>query len=131
MTGWRYFLSILILFCLTSCAPATVFVAGTVAGISGYKYYQGALSVVYQAPYEKTFKAAVKVLEDMKFNIVNKEQDIAKGSIESRRADGKPVTISVKYRSTNETDVKIRVGYFGDEGASNVIKERIARELFR
>ena len=131
MTKKKYFLVLLLCFCLVGCAPVGFFVAGTAAGVGGYKYYQGALDVIYQAPYMDTWNAAVRVLEDMNFKIDQKSNDAMSGKIEAKRADNKPVIVSLKYKSTNETDVTIRVGIFGDENASNVIKDRIAQELFK
>ena len=127
----RYLLLVLLCLFLSSCAPVGFFVAGTAAGVGGYKYYQGSLNVIYQAPYMDTWNAAVKALEDMNLKIDQKSNNAINGKIEAKRADNKPVTVSLKYKSTNETDVNIRVGLLGDENASNVIKDRIAQELFK
>ncbi|MBN2059741.1 MAG: DUF3568 family protein [Deltaproteobacteria bacterium] len=131
MNKMRCLLSALLCLFLVSCAPVGFFVAGTAAGVGGYKYYKGALNVLYQAPYADTWDASVKVFESMNFVIHTKVRDTMSGKIEATRADNKPVTISLKYKSTQETDASIRVGIFGDENASNVIKDRIARELFK
>ena len=82
-------------------------------------------------PWVKPGDAAIKVMEEMNFTIDNMVKDAMSGKIEARRADNKPVTVSLKYKSTNETDTSIRIGIFGDENASNVIKDRIAKELFK
>jgi hypothetical protein len=131
MVRGRYLLTVLCCVFLTSCAPLGFFAAGTAAGIGGYKYYQGALNVIYQAPYIKTWDAALKVLEEMEFTIESKKHDPTTGKIVARRADEKPVTISFKYRSSEETEVMIRVGLFGDRNASMVIKEKIRNKLFK
>lgn len=127
----RYLLPVLFCFFLASCAPLGLFAAGTAAGIGGYKWYQGALNVIYQAPYMNTWDAALKVLEEMEFTIESKKHDSTTGKIVAKRADEKPVTISFKYRSSEETEVTIRVGLFGDRNASMVIKEKIRSKLFK
>jgi hypothetical protein len=131
MTKKRYFLLPILCLCLVGCAPIGFFVAGTAAGVGGYMYYQGALNVVYQATYTDTWDATIKVMEEMNLTIDNSVKDAMSGKIEARRADNRPVTVSLKYKSTNETDASIRVGLLGDEDASNVIKDRIAKELFK
>ncbi|MFC1819906.1 DUF3568 family protein [Thermodesulfobacteriota bacterium] len=130
MTKVRGLFSILLCFCLANCAPIA-FLAGAAAGVSGYKYYKGSLTVIYQAQYMKTWDASIKAMEEMGFNIEDKKQELSTGKIEARLADNKPVTVSVKYKSSQETEVTIRVGLFGDENASNVIKDKIGSVLFK
>lgn len=130
MMKWRYLLPVSFFLFVASCAPLA-FVAGTAAGIGGYKYYQGSLSVIFQAPYMETWDATLKALEDMGFQMESKKHDLTSGRIKAKLADSKPVTVSLKYRSSNETDAVIRVGLFGDENASHVIKDKIGKRLFK
>jgi len=131
MAKGRYLLPVLCVFFLSSCAPLWFFAAGTAAGIGGYKYYQGALHVIYQAPYMKTWNATLKALEEMGITVESKKHDPTTGEIVARRADKTTVTISLKYRSPEETEVIIRVGLLGDRNASEVIKEKIRDKLFK
>ena len=131
MIKGKYLLPMLSGLCLLlGCAPA-VFLAGTATGIGAYKWYQGALLVVYDAPYMQTWDATLKAVEDMELEIRSKKHDLTTGKINARRADEKPVTVSVEYKNAMETEVKIRVGIFGDKDASLVIKERIREALFK
>jgi uncharacterized lipoprotein len=120
-----------LLFCfgLTSCVPLA-FTVGAAAGIVSYKFYEGALEVVYQAPYMETWDATLRALEGMNIQVKTKEHDLTAGNIEAKRADKTQVRISVKYKSAKETEMVIRVGIMGDEEASNAIKEEIRKELF-
>ena len=130
MKKGRYLAPVLFILCLMGCAPVA-FLAGSVAGVGGYKYYKGALTVVYQASYVETWDASLKALEAMEFKIEKKENNLTSGTIEALRADKKTVTVSLKYRSSTETEAKIRVGLLGDQNASDVVKDRIAKELFK
>jgi uncharacterized lipoprotein len=123
--------TILIIYCLllTGCAVA-IFAAGTAAGIAGYKYYKGTLVVIYEAPFTETWNAALEALARMNISIESSDYDLTSGNIEAKRSDNKPVSISVKYKSTNETEVVIRVGYIGEKEASESIKEWIRKVLF-
>jgi uncharacterized lipoprotein len=122
---------ICVLFCLmsASCA-AVVFLGGAAAGVAGYKYYEGALEVVYESPFMETWDAALQVLDRMDIEVTNKKHDLTAGKISAMRADDKEINLSFEYKSKEETVVTIRVGILGDEGASNTIKEEIRRELF-
>jgi hypothetical protein len=115
---------------LAGCAPLIFFGAGTAAGVAGYKYYDGALNVIYQAPYMDTWDAALKALSRMNLNVETSDHDLNKGRIVARRPDGTRVTLSIEYKSPNETGAVIRVGFFGDEAASVAIKEKI-REILQ
>ena len=130
MTKIRYILLIFICLAVTGCAPV-LFLGGAASGVAGYKYYEGALTVIYQAPYENTWNAAIKAAEEMSFKIEQRTQELTTGKITCKRSDGTGVKISLKYVSPEETEVSIRVGLFGDENASNVIKDKIGSILFK
>jgi len=115
---------------LSGCAPLIFFGAGTAAGVAGYKFYDGALNVIYQASYMDTWDAALKALSRMNLKVEKSDHDTKKGEIVARRPDGTRVTLSIEYKTPNETEAVIRVGFFGDEAASVAIKEKI-REILQ
>jgi len=117
---------------LSGCpAPIVFFGAGTAAGVAGYKYYRGALTVVYEAPYMDTWDATLKAVENMNLQLQEQKHDLTTGKIVAKRADKKDVHISIKYMSSEETEVVIRVGFFGDQEGSMAIKEEIRKVLFK
>jgi hypothetical protein len=115
---------------LSGCAPLIFLGAGTAAGVAGYRYYDGALNVIYQASYMDTWDAALKALSRMNLKVEKSDHDTKKGEIQAKRPDGTNVTLSIEYKSSNETEAVIRVGFFGDEAASVAIKEKI-REILQ
>ena len=127
----RMKLMVCVLICLMSagCA-AVVFLGGAAAGVAGYKYYEGALEVVYESPFMETWDATLRALDRMDIEITDKKHDLTAGKINAMGSDLKEITLSFKYISTEETKVSIRVGIFGDERASDAIKEEIRREIF-
>ena len=131
MISRLYLLSVLMCFSLIGCAPLIFFGSGAAAGVGGYKYYKGSLTVVFQAPYMETWDAALKAMEAMNLEILSREHDLTAGKIKGKRADQKPVKVSLEYKSSQETEVVIRVGHFGDKEASMAIKEEITRKLFK
>jgi hypothetical protein len=108
-----------------------VFFAGTVTGIGSYKYYQGVLTVVYETPYIETWDATLKALDTLGIEIKKKDHDLTAGKIVGKQKDNRTVSISLKYRSSQETQMNIRVGLFGDTEASDRIKEQIRKTLFK
>ena len=127
----KFLTPILFWFLLTGCsAPLVIFGAGTAAGVGGYKFYKGSLTVLYQAPFMEVWDGTLKAVEEMNLKIELSEHDITSGRIHAKRADKKTVAIVLKYKSQKETEAVIRVGFFGDEGASIVIKDRIKQTLF-
>jgi hypothetical protein len=115
---------------LSCTTPVVFFTAGTAAGVAGYKYHRSSLEVIYQASYIETWDATLKALENMHLEIESKKHDLTSGKIVAKRADKKSVHLSLKYKSSEETEVLIRVGFFGDEEASMAIKDEIRKVLF-
>jgi len=119
------------LLCVMSCQPLGLLAAGGVAGAGGYKYYKGGLTVLYQAPYIQVWDAALTALKKMKFAIESAKHDLTYGKISARGTDNTPVTVALKYESTDTTKAIIRVGFLGDsdKGVSLAIKEQIQKTL--
>ena len=114
----------------SGCVPVAL-VAGAAAGIAGYKYFEGALTVVYNAPFKDTWKASLEALEDMDLKIEDKNHKLSSGKIKAKRTDETAVALSMKYLSSDQTEVTIKVGLFGDEAESNNIKDKITDVLFK
>jgi uncharacterized lipoprotein len=130
MPKLRYLLPLFLCLCIAGCAPA-IFLGGAAAGIGGYKYYRDVLTVLYEAPFDNTWDASVKALEDMGFTIENKTKELGSGKISTREDEkNKKVNLTLQYKSPQETEVTIRVGLLGDETASIYIKDKIASLLF-
>lgn len=125
----RFLFPVVLLMLIAGCGPMILFGAGTAAGIAGYKYYNGALTVVFEAPFTQTWNASLKAVKDMKLEIENSEHKISAGSIKAKYPDRTPVSISIQYRTLKETEVEIRVGVLGDRDESVKIKEGIRKVL--
>ena len=120
---------LLMLMTFAGCTPV-IFLGGAAAGAAGYKYYEGALTVIYNAPLDNTFKASEKALEDLKYSISERHQEIGSGYIITTGSTSERIKVSFEYVSAEETEVKIRVGLMGDEATSKVIKDKIADIVF-
>lgn len=122
------FLPVCFLLMLSSCVPLILAAAG--AGVIGYKYYEGQVVAVYQAPFIDTWDATERVLISMQTQSLTQKHDETAGKFEGTLADARLVTVTLFYKNSQETEVRIRVTAFGDEKASREIHEKIRKELF-
>jgi hypothetical protein len=130
MVKVKLFTLILLCFFLMGCpAPVVFFGAGAAAGVAGYKYYEGALAVIFQSPFMETWDATLKALNQMNIKVESSSHDVTSGKIKARRDDNERVTISLKYKSAQETEGVIKVGTLGDQDVSMAIKEGIRKVL--
>jgi hypothetical protein len=130
MRKTTFLLPVIFFLFLAGCGALVVFGVGTAAGVAGYKWYEGSLTVIYEAPYIRAWDASLKAFEDMKLEIKSQKHDLTKGTFKAVMEDKRSVTVSLAYKSAQRTEVEIRVGFFGDKDASDVIQENIRKELF-
>ncbi len=119
----------LFLFSSTRCGVLIGAGAGAGAGATGYKFIKGDLEVNYTKPYEQVWQATNKALKDLEIIIQEAEKDKLDAKIEALKADGTKVVIKLKQRRSGITRVKIRVGTFGNQEASELIEKAIKRNL--
>ncbi len=103
--------------------------AGAGFGVAGYKFVSGELTVTYVAPYERVWTATVGAVKFLSIKIDKIKKDHINGYLKGKKADGRTVVIKVENKPSNRVDVKIKIGVFGDEEASLVIKRAIDRRL--
>ena len=127
----KWFIQVVSCFLLSSCAPLVFLGVGAVAGIAGYQYHEGALTVIYQAPFMETWQSSLQALDQMNIKVQNSSHDTTSGKIAATQADGKKVTVSLEYRTAQETEAVIRVGHLGDKNRSITIKEEIRKILVK
>lgn len=114
---------------LGGCGPLIVFGTGAAAGVGGYRYYQGSSITVYDAPFERTWEAGLKAVQVLGSTVKDARHDLTSGTVSAEQADGTPVTLKTKYVSAEQTEVAIRVGFWGDEEGGAVIARRIRETL--
>lgn len=106
-----------------------VAIIGAGAGAGTVAYVRGELQTSYAAPLNKTWDASIEALKDLGITIYNTKKDNTEGDIEATKADGTKVKINLKPKGQDITEVKIRVGIFGDEEVSRTISNQIAKRL--
>ncbi|MBI3988615.1 MAG: DUF3568 family protein [candidate division NC10 bacterium] len=109
----------------------TLLVAGAAGGTGAgtVAYIKGELKATYAAPLNRTWEASLDALKALDIQVSRAEKDAAGGTIEARRADGTSVKLSVEPAGPDTTTVKVRIGTFGDQEASQAIHRQIAAHL--
>ena len=119
---------VFILFFLTSAGCTAAWLAGgAAAGIGTYKYIKGELQSTEKVSLDKAYAATEKAIKELEFTITSKQKDTFAGEVIARRATGKKVTVKLKRLSNSVTEIKIRVGTFGDEYISKDILDTMKK----
>lgn len=124
---------LLILFTIltTGCDTALTVGNRTIGVSSGnFIFTDGSLTTNYRYPLDEVWKASEQTLADMKATAVEKNLKIASGSMSAVVQEEK-LRILVEYVSKNQTSVSIRVGMSGNNMASQLIHEKIAKNILK
>lgn len=114
---------------LTGCLAAAAVGGGAVAGAGTIAYLRGELKSTEGHQFAVVWAATVKAVEQLEFIVVNKVNDAVSGQYEVVTADNKTVHINVQRVGDNITEIKIRVGTFGDETLSRYILNKIQSNI--
>jgi citrate lyase gamma subunit len=111
---------------LSGCAAAVLAGAAGGAGVGTAVYVAGEDSRVYSANLDQTWTATLDALKQMNIRVEKSDKDALGGTVEAKRADGTDVKIKEEPAEGNTTQVKIRIGVFGDQNGSEAIQNTIA-----
>lgn len=119
--------SALVLF-QSGCA---LFVVGAAAGAGAgtYAYVSGEMKGSEAVPLDKAYSAAQAAMQDLEFPIITKSKDALQAQLTARNSVDKKMRIKLKKVSDNITEIRIRVGTFGDESLSQLILDKIKKHL--
>ena len=126
--------SLPIALCTLALASACIFSSGCVlvavgAGAGTVAYVRGDLQATLDASVSASTRAVDRAIEDRKFAKISEHQDALSAEVIARTALDKKVTIFVQRKADNVTEVRIRIGAFGDQELSVEILEKIKARL--
>lgn len=110
------------------CAVVAVGAAAG-AGAAGYAYVSGVLISTESATLDRTWNATLAAMKDLQFPVTSQRKDALQADLVARNAFDKRISIKLKKVAEQSTEVRIRVGTFGDEAASRAILEKIKKRL--
>ena len=124
-------LAVLLTLVLALGNGCALFVVGgaAAAGAGGYAYANGVAKSTESAPLNKVWSASLSAMKDLEFPVTSQKKDALEAELVARNASDKKITVSLKKLSDTTTEVRIRVGTFGDESLSRVILDKIKKHL--
>ena len=112
---------------LTALSGCILAAAG--AGAGAVAYVRGELEANVDHDYNAVVEATRGALADLEFARVSENKDALKAVMISRTAMDKKVEVTLSNSGKKLTNIKIRVGVFGDEQVSMSILDRIKGRL--
>jgi hypothetical protein len=110
----------------SGCAAVVV---GGAAGVGTYAYIKGELKVTENATLDRCWSATQGAMKDLQFSVTTQQKDSLSGHLVARTAMDKKIEVYVTKISENLTEVRVRVGTFGDEEMSRLVIQKIESRL--
>lgn len=104
-------------------------VVGGAAGAGAVAYVRGELKALEDVTLDRAWPAAKQAMSDLEFMVTDSEKDAFNGRLTARGAGDKKIVVSLKKESDAVTEIRIRVGSFGDEAMSRKILETIKKHF--
>ena len=123
----RLFAAVLLAVSLASLSGCILAAAG--AGAGAVAYARGDLDTNLNYDYNKVVDSARNTIKDLEFAKVSENKDALKAILVARTALDKKVEITITNSGKKLTNIKIRVGLFGDEALSMSILDKIKAGL--
>lgn len=108
------------------CAAFLVFFGATAGTVA---YIKGELKSIEEASFDRTWDAAQKATKDLEFTMTSKQKEAISAKLIVRGADNKKITINIQKISDELTEVRIRVGFFGNESLSMMVLNMLKQNL--
>lgn len=104
-----------------------LFVVGAAAGAGAgtYAYVNGELCSSEAVKLDKAWDATQAGVKDLGYNVVEKQKVALEAHLTARGPGDKKVQVKLVKQSDTVTEIRIRVGTFGDESLSRQILNKI------
>ena len=108
-----------------------LFVVGAVAagGAGTWAYIKGEIKATEQVSLDKAWTATLDTMKDLEFPVTYKAKDALAGELKAVNSSGTTIQIYLKKLSDSSTEIRIRIGTFGDEPLSRTIITKIDAKL--
>jgi hypothetical protein len=123
---WLQLFVLMSLVALTGC---TTVYPSTSAGAGTYNRASGWLSWTYPMPLERSYEATLAALGELNLRVQSKTLDGLEGRIKALRADGKTVRVYIQPVTNRTTEVRVKIGTFGDQEQAELIHKSIRARM--
>lgn len=104
-------------------------VAAAGAGAGAVAYVRGDLAADLTSDYSRVVESARSSIKELEFSLISENKDALKAVLVARTGQDKKVEITISNTGKRLTNIKIRVGLFGDESLSMAILDKIKAGL--
>lgn len=111
---------------LSGCAPVA---GGVLYSVGTYAFIAGSVARVYEAPVGEVFEANIAALEKMGVTVTETLQEEEKSVIRAESFYAGKIYIELKPVGEEMTEVRVRIGPFGNEKQERMVHEALAEEL--
>lgn len=99
------------------------------AGAGTYAYVQGELKATESASLDRVWRATQVAVTELELPITSRQKDALGAKLLARTSSDKKVEINLKKLTDTTTEIRIRVGTWGDEALSRLILDKIKKRL--
>jgi hypothetical protein len=129
MNYGRSLIAVLICVSVSFSYGCAALVVGGAAGAGTVAYVRGELKSVEDVSLDHAWPAAKQAMSDLEFSTTSAEKDAFHGELIARGAGDKKIVVNLDRQSDTVTEIKIRVGTFGDEAMSREILDTIKKRF--
>jgi hypothetical protein len=126
-TGIVALLPLLVL--AAGCGPLLVLGAAGTAGTGAYVWYRGWVQQTIDQPHDRVHRAARSALDDLDIVVEDETSTQDSGVLDGYDAHSKRVMLKTKAVGEQATQVRIRVGLWGNQERSLQILEQLKKHL--
>jgi hypothetical protein len=123
-------IGLVLLFGMSSAGCGALLLIGG-AGTSAIAFATGELRSTEKVPLAELDRACSVAIETLGYDKVERVQQPGKIRWQALTASGDPVDIHLTAEGKDETELRIRIGVFGDEARSRLVREQIQQSLGR
>jgi hypothetical protein len=99
------------------------------AGTSAIAFATGELRTTEEAPLAEVDAACGEAIDRLGYEDVTTEREASRVRYRGRTVGGEPVDIRLEAKEPETTQLRIRIGVFGDEATSRLVLEEIQQSL--
>ncbi|HPD14064.1 MAG TPA: DUF3568 family protein [Planctomycetota bacterium] len=113
----------------TAGCPAILVGTGAAMGAGALVWQSGWLRGNISEPIERVHRAAKSAVADFHVTLESDSLKPVSGVVDGTMPDGRRIVVETARRGDRETQVRIRVGFWGDQAVSLRIFEQIKKHL--
>jgi len=123
----KIFLGMTLAALLAFGSGCALFVVGAAAGAGAgtYAYVDGELKDTEAVSYDTAYDATMAAMKDMGYAVVENTKGETSAKITVRSTGDNKITITLNKQSSTVTEIRIRVGTFGDKNLSEQVLDKI------